>query len=579
MQQLNPELLSTFKSRVEKIVSNLYEITNSINHNELEQTVRDLKIRITEPFMFVIVGEVKAGKSSFINALLGTKEDICKVAPSPMTDTIQQIVYGDTHTETVISPHLKRITFPEEILKEIVVVDTPGTNTIIEHHQEITKSFIPASDLIVFVFEAKNPYRQSAWDFLDFIHDEWRKKIIFILQQKDLMESDDLITNEEGVKSQAEKKGINNPKIFSVSAKQERNDLKEESGFARLRSYISDNITGGQAPVLKLQNNITTAENINNRIFKGLVTRKEQYESDMRFRNDIRETLDIQKTKSAKQVDQLIEHLVSSYNTITEKKYKELDQGVSFLPMISRSFKSIFNSEASPKEWLNQLAKNFEKELNYTLKDKLNDGVVNIAESIQQMGKMVSMKIRESETILKDNHDIFSDIAERRANVLKDLQSSFSRFLEKSENFYDEQLASHGSSMAPNLAAGGGIAVVGVILAAVTNGMVFDITGGILTTVGLLFAGVTVGLKRKKILTGFRTEIDKGRESIQDEVSSKLKDYIETIKDRIEDNFFIFDQHLEKENAIIQNLEEQILHIDQQLKTIAVELENTISKT
>ena len=55
--------------------------------------------------MFVIVGEVKAGKSSFINALLESEKEICKVAASPMTDTIQQIVYGEEESIVEINPY------------------------------------------------------------------------------------------------------------------------------------------------------------------------------------------------------------------------------------------------------------------------------------------------------------------------------------------------------------------------------------------------------------------------------------------------------------------------------------------
>ena len=51
---------------------------------------------------------------------------------------------------------LKKIFHPVEILREIAIVDTPGTNAIVAHHQEITEGFVPAADLIVFVFEAKN---------------------------------------------------------------------------------------------------------------------------------------------------------------------------------------------------------------------------------------------------------------------------------------------------------------------------------------------------------------------------------------------------------------------------------------
>jgi len=552
------------KNDVEHIIGELHTITEEIKHNSLAATVSDLKERILEPFMFVIVGEVKAGKSSFINALLGTKEEICKVAAHPMTDTIQQILYGEEQEVIEINQYLKKVYQPFEILKDIAIVDTPGTNAIITHHQEITERFIPASDLIVFVFEAKNPYRQSAWEFFDFIQEEWRKKIVFILQQKDLMNDDDLAVNMNGVVEYAQKKGIADPKVYAVSAKEEQ-EGNPDSGYTPLREYISKNITDGQAEKLKLKNNITTALTINDKIFKGLIQRKEQYESDERFRNDIKETLEAQKTKSEKQVDVLIENLVHTYNQITKEKYNELKDGLSFIPMVRRSFKSIMDKRKSPKEWLNHLAKDLETDLNLKMKEKLNEGVLDIAESIQQMGTVVDLKIRNSETILQNDHEIFSDIAKRRTNVLKDLQSAFSEFLNKSENFYDDSLASDSQNMAPNLAAGGGIAVVGMILAAVTNGMVFDITGGILTTIGLLFAGVTVGLKKRKILRGFENEVDKGRIQLEGEVSQKLKQYIDSIKEKIDMNFAQLDSHLASEKENITSLEDRITSIDSQL--------------
>ena len=52
-------------------VQELVLTSDVIGHNELSKTISDIAQRIEDPFMFVIVGEVKAGKSSFINALLG----------------------------------------------------------------------------------------------------------------------------------------------------------------------------------------------------------------------------------------------------------------------------------------------------------------------------------------------------------------------------------------------------------------------------------------------------------------------------------------------------------------------------
>ena len=163
------------------------------------------------------------------------------------------------------------------------------------------------------------------------------------------------------------------------------------------------------------------------------------------------------------------------------------------------------------RDRLDELATSFDQDLNSELKNKLNDGVVDIADSIQQMGKMIDLKIQNSQTILKNNHDIFSDIAERRSNVLIDLQRTFSDFMSKSENFTDKELFGGNENLVPNLTTGSGIAAVGIILSTFLSGTLADVTGGILTTVGLLFAGVSVGKKRRQVLGSFKEEIAKGR--------------------------------------------------------------------
>ena len=131
--------IQAYRTKVDALIGDLHQLTTDIGHAELAKTVNELRQRIHEPFLFVIAGEVKAGKSSFINALLATGKEICKVAAQPMTDTIQLITYGDTEEVVTVSPYLKKVFQPVEILKEIAIVDTPGTNTIVAHHQEITE--------------------------------------------------------------------------------------------------------------------------------------------------------------------------------------------------------------------------------------------------------------------------------------------------------------------------------------------------------------------------------------------------------------------------------------------------------
>ena len=60
----------------------------------LQNLIRDIR----EPLLFVVVGEVKAGKSTLLNALFG--QEFCKVDVLPATDRIYIFRYG-AREETV----------------------------------------------------------------------------------------------------------------------------------------------------------------------------------------------------------------------------------------------------------------------------------------------------------------------------------------------------------------------------------------------------------------------------------------------------------------------------------------------
>ena len=546
--------LDAEKGIIEEIIKEIHALTQDIQHKELSQTVSDLRNRIHDPFMFVICGEVKVGKSSFINALLESKTEICKVAPSPMTDTIQLIVYGPEYQMTALSPVLKRISYPEDILKEIAIVDTPGTNTIIAHHQEITENFVPTSDLVIFVFEAKKPYRQSAVDFFNFIKTDWQKKVIFVLQQKDLIDPADLQINIRGLEQYAKEKGISNPLIFPVSAKMDLEGKKDDSGFLPLREFIAKNITGGKASLYKMINNIKTSETVVDKIESGILIRKDQFAYDMEFRNDITKTLSDQEKISNNNINMLVENLLASYDTVTNSKRKTLEDGLGFFNVLKRGIGGIFNKGQSLQTWLKEFTADFESSLNTSMKDKLQNGLKDISDSIQQMGQIVSLKIQNSKTILKNDHEVFSAIAEKRSSVMNELHDTFQEFLKNTENYYSKDLVTDNNKLAPNVATGTGIAIVGAMLTALTHGAVFDITGGILTTVGLLFAGITLGFNKRKIINQFDAELLQGRAKLGDELRNRLNSYVGDIKLKINYNFKKLDDHLEKEKDQIQML-------------------------
>ena len=141
------------------------------------------------------------------------------------------------------------------------------------------------------------------------------------------------------------------------------------------------------------------------------------------------------------------------------------------------------------------------------------------------------------------------------------------RFLNRTENFTTKGLVNTDTRVGTNVAAGSGVAVVGIILAAVTQGMVFDITGGVLTALGFLVAGVTLGLQRGKVMKQYRNEMEKGRKRLQQELSTELYAYIETLKTKMNDHFTKFDELIQLETTELSTLV-------QDLKSVKTDLEN-----
>ena len=117
-------------------------------------------LQLDELFLLVIVGEFNAGKSAFINALLGQR--FLAEGVTPTTTQINILKSGERPGQTLgRSVRYRQSHLPGRSLREINVVDTPGTNAIIQRHQQITEEFIPRADLVLFVTSADRPFSES----------------------------------------------------------------------------------------------------------------------------------------------------------------------------------------------------------------------------------------------------------------------------------------------------------------------------------------------------------------------------------------------------------------------------------
>jgi small GTP-binding protein len=211
------------------------------------RALRQADADLEELFLLVVVGEFNAGKSAFINALLG--EEVLPEGVTPTTATINLLRYGPHVGEHQVDDYVTERTYPAEFLREISIVDTPGTNAIIRRHEQLTRTFVPRSDLVLFITSADRPFTESERGFMETIR-EWGKKIVLVLNKIDLLGSQaDLdrvlhFIEENSVVLLGQK-----PEIFPVSARlakkaratttfAEREALLKASRFDEVERYI-----------------------------------------------------------------------------------------------------------------------------------------------------------------------------------------------------------------------------------------------------------------------------------------------------------------------------------------------------
>lgn len=210
----------------------------------LRQALLDLE----GPFLLVVVGEFNSGKSSLLNALLGA--EFLKEGVTPTTDRINLISYGPEPRLEAVSPELAQIYLPDPLLKDVRLVDTPGTNAILQHHQALTERFLPRADLILFVTSADRPFTQSEAEFLRFIR-AWGKKIVLVVNKADLLTPPETQQVLEYVRKGADQTLGQNPPVFAVSARKARQGDAAGSKVPELEAHIRS-VLASEAARLKL---------------------------------------------------------------------------------------------------------------------------------------------------------------------------------------------------------------------------------------------------------------------------------------------------------------------------------------
>jgi small GTP-binding protein len=288
------------REHLSDVVSGILDLAIETNVDARGRLSRDvLDEGLATPFLFVVCGEVNAGKSTLLNALFG--ENICKVNVLPETDRVIWYKYGEERRDIEVTDVLLERFTPVDFLKDFNLVDTPGTNSVEKSHQEIFERFMPVTDLLLFVFPVSNPWGAATWDFLCRQSNDVLHKVVFLLQQCDQRDPEDIPVILNHLRDLALKRIGIIPPVFPVSAKMAYEgkmsmpfgeEKRRKSGIIEIEDFISKSICESPARKNMLQRLRLAASGVMQDVEERIEIQTRTIESDGRLLEDVEREID-----------------------------------------------------------------------------------------------------------------------------------------------------------------------------------------------------------------------------------------------------------------------------------------------
>ena len=175
------------------------------------------KLIAQEQYDVVVCGEVKKGKSSFINALMGEEvlptntqvatSQVCRIINSETEE--YNLVFTDGSRQPISKPELSRYgsqvdadMYGEPIFrnhqldyievkhplpnlpKSVALVDTPGIGAVYAAHEQVTRNYLKKAAAVIFIIDPKNPIVKPEREFIESAL-KVTKQIMFVMTKMD----------------------------------------------------------------------------------------------------------------------------------------------------------------------------------------------------------------------------------------------------------------------------------------------------------------------------------------------------------------------------------------------------------
>ncbi len=508
--------------------------------------------QLDDLFLVVVVGEFNAGKSSLLNALVG--EAVLAEGVTPTTSQIHLIRWGETDSRRELIEGVEEVHLPLPLLREITLVDTPGTNALERRHEALTEEYVPRSDLVLFVTSSDRPLSESERQFLQRVK-QWGKKVVIVVNKVDILQSGDAV---EEVLAYVREHGESilgvAPQVFGVSATQSLKARRDPSdgaqdvgGLKALETYLRQVLDRAERVRLKLENPVGVAQNVMARADAGVEARLDLVADDISTLADINRQLDVFSSDIRREFGLRLSDIDTVLHGLELRGIDFFDDSL----RLSR-LPSLFDKEMLQNQFEEVVVAAAPAEIEQKVED-LIDWLV--AADLNQWQAVVN-HVNRRQSVHADR--VVGEVGTRfdydRAALLeslgrasKDSLASYDRALEARKMAEGVQKAVTGTALVEAGAVG-----LGATVALMASSTAVDVTGlaaaGLLAVVGLLILPV----RRRQAKADLREKIGALRSKIMDGLSRQFDAEATKSLARIRETIGPYDRFVRAEQTLLE---------------------------
>ena len=520
----------------------------------LGQSIRQLD----DLFLLVIVGEFNAGKSAFINALLGEKW--LKEGVTPTTSQITILRYGETSQTSLVEEGHTLMLFPVDLLSELSIVDTPGTNAVIRQHEELTTHFIPRADLVLFVTSADRPFTESERAFMAHIRD-WGKKVVIILNKTDLLQDESELNQVlEFVRENAHALLGSRPEIFPVSsrlalrAKTGEPQLWQPSGFEALENYIRENLDQAEQIRLKFLNPLGVAGHLTGRYFERAENQRQILAEDISMLQNVERQQAVYKTDMQKDFTYRMSDLENIFYAM-EKRGDEFFEDRFRLARVL----DLLKKERMQEDFTRQVI----ADLPQQVETRVNALIDWLVESDLQQWKAITGYLAERQREHKENiigEGINANFRYDRNRLLDAIGGE----AEQVVNSYDKKAEARGiaehaaNAVAASAAVEAGAIGLGTLVTILATTAAADVTGILAASAVAALGFFIIPARRRKAKNELHVKLTDLRKDMVDSLKQEFEKEIDGSLKRIEDAITPYTRFIRSESEHTDKVQQEL---------------------